>query len=170
MATQTIKSYNTDDQAFVTPAHELLVTGNVTASNPSVGTAGQPAPTSVTEVGGVDPSGNLQPIKVDSSGAVIVSNSGNGFSNLSPGYPTQRTVGTTSVTIIPANSGRKYAHVANNSGESIFIQYQVSASLNQGVKIGPGGFFTLEIDNLYKGDINAIGLMAGQLIDVLEGI
>lgn len=170
MAVTTIKSYNTDDQAFVTPNHELLVTGSIAATNPSVGTTGTTAPTSATEIGGVDPSGNLQPIKVDSSGAVIVSNSGNGFSALSSGYPTQRTVGTTSVTIIPANSARKYAHVANNSGEAIYIQYQVSAALNQGVKIGPGGFFTLEIDNLYKGDINAIGLMAGQLIDVLEGI
>lgn len=95
---------------------------------------------------------------------------GGSFSAISPGYPTQISVGTASIQLFPANSARKYAHIVNNSSATIFIQYQVSAALNQGVKISSGGFFTLEVDNLWLGVVNAIGLMAGQQIDVLEGI
>lgn len=42
------------------------------SSNPSIGTNGFTAPTSSTEVGGIDPSGNLQGLKVDSSGNLLV--------------------------------------------------------------------------------------------------
>jgi hypothetical protein len=92
-----------------------------------------------------------------------------GFSTLTPGYPTQVSVGTTSTQLFPANSNRVYAHIFNNSAEVIFIQYQVAAALHQGVRINPGSFFTLDSDNLWLGIINAIGLVSGQLIDVLEG-
>lgn len=170
MATTVIKSYNSDNQAEVTADHELKVTGTITANNSSVGPTGAPVPPDATLIAGEDPSGNLVPVAVDSSGHVIISGTTGGFDTISPGYPTQVPVGTASVTIIAANPLRKYAHVANNSGEAIFIQFKVSAALNQGVKIGPGGFYTLEEINLWRGDVNAIGLMAGQLIDVLEGI
>lgn len=172
MAVTTIKSYNSDNQAEVTADHELKVTGDINANNSSVGPTGDPVPPDATLVAGKDPSGNLVPVAVDSDGHLIVSSNGDSgaFDTLSPGYPTQISVGTTSITLLPANPLRKYGHVSNNSGEAIFIQFQSSAALNQGVKIGPGGFYTLEVNNLYRGDINAIGLMAGQLIDVVEGI
>lgn len=92
-----------------------------------------------------------------------------GFSNLGPGYPTQISVGTTSVQLFPANVIRKYAHIFNNSSQPIFIQYSSVAALNQGIKINSGTFFTLEVDNLWLGVVNAIGLVSGQLIDILEG-
>lgn len=95
---------------------------------------------------------------------------GGGFSNLTPGTPTQISVGTSSTLLIAANPNRLYAHVVNNSGETIFIQYSVSAALNQGIRIPSRGFYTIESTNLWLGDINAIGLIAGQLIDILEGI
>lgn len=91
------------------------------------------------------------------------------FSTISPGYPAQISVGTTSIQLFAANMNRKYAHIFNNSAEQIFIQYQVSAALNQGVRINPGSFFTLDSDNLWLGIVNAIGLVSSQLIDVLEG-
>lgn len=93
-----------------------------------------------------------------------------GFDALTPGTPTQITVGTSSVTLFIANLNRKYAHIVNNSGETIFIQYSVSAALNQGIKLSPGSFYTIESSNLWLGEINAIGVMSGQLIDILEGI
>lgn len=43
----------------------LRITGSISASNPSVGTTGSTAPTSATEIGGIDGSGNLQSPKVD---------------------------------------------------------------------------------------------------------
>lgn len=103
-----------------------------------------------------------------SDGALNV-NLDSGFSTLAPGFPTQVPVTTTSTVLLPPNPNRKYAHIINNSGEQIFIQYQVAAASNQGLKIPPNGFFTLESNNLWLGAINAIGVLSNQLIDVLEG-
>lgn len=92
-----------------------------------------------------------------------------GFSTLTPGTPTQISIGTNSTTLLAANPNRKYAHIFNNSGQTIFIQYSVSAALNQGVKITFGSFYTIESTNLWLGEINAIGVMSNQMIDILEG-
>lgn len=43
------------------------------SSNPSIGVNGTTAPTSSTEVAGINPSGNLQPLQTDSSGNLLVS-------------------------------------------------------------------------------------------------
>lgn len=182
MSVTTLKDRDNDNQnkvdstghVYVTDGGvPLAVTGNITANNASVSTNGTTAPTSSTQVGGVDPSGNLEALKVDSAGNLKITGSisvGSGFSTLSPGYPTQVTVGTTSIQLIASNGNRKYFHIFNNSSQPIYIQYQVSAALNQGIRINSGTFFTLDSENLWLGSINAIGFIAGQLIDVLEGI
>lgn len=111
----------------------------------------------------------------DSAGNALTSVNGalntnqQGFSALSPGFPTQVSVGTSSIQLFAVNPNRKYAHIVNNSSEQIFIQYSVMASINQGIRIPPRGFFTLESNNLWLGIINAIGVISNQLIDVLEG-
>lgn len=172
MSTTSIKNGfqgGSDDQLKVNPDGSINVTGG-SARNPSVGTNGDPAPASSTLAAGTDPSGNLKSLQTDASGNLKTVGFDGGFDTLSPGYPTQVSVSTTSILLLPANNIRKYAHIANNSSNAIFIQYNVSAALNQGIKIGPGGFYTLDTANLYRGDINAIGLMNGQFIDVLEGI
>jgi hypothetical protein len=46
---------------------------SISASNPSVGNNNQTAPTSSTEVGGINPTGNLQPLQTDASGNLLVS-------------------------------------------------------------------------------------------------
>lgn len=92
-----------------------------------------------------------------------------GFDALSPGSPTQITVTLSSTTLLAANPNRKYAHISNNSGANIFIQYAVGANLNQGIKIPPNTLFTIESNNLWLGIINAIGVSGSQLIDILEG-
>lgn len=119
--------------------------------------------------------------KVDNTGHLLITDGGqplnvtgnltvgSGFITISPGYPTQVTVGTTSVQLFPAYPTRKYAHIFNNSTQAIYIQYQSSAAPNQGIKIAPGSFFTLDSDNLWLGVVNAIGIIAGQMIDVLQG-
>lgn len=113
-------------------------------------------------------------LKINPDGSINVVGGGGGgstgFSSITPGYPSQVAVGTTSVVLLPSNLARKYAHFFNNSSEAIFIQFQATAALNQGIKVGPGSFYTLETTNLYLGDINAIGLITGQLISVVEGI
>lgn len=92
----------------------------------------------------------------------------NGFNTLGVS-PTQISVGLTSTQLFAANTNRKYAHVSNNSGQTIYIQYQAAAVLNQGIKIPPNTLFTIESNNLWLGVINAIGMTPGQLIDILEG-
>lgn len=175
MATTQIKDgFNggSDNQLKVNSDGSINIEGSITATNPSVGVNGSTAPTSATEVAGIDPNGNLKPLQTDLSGALKITGSisvGEGFNTISPGFPTQISVGTTSIQLFAANNNRKYAHIFNNSSETIFIQYQVSAALNQGVKIQAGSFFTLDSNNLWLGIINGIGLMANQLIDVLEG-
>lgn len=93
-----------------------------------------------------------------------------GFDTLSGGSPGQITVGITSVTVLAANPNRKYAHISNNSGQTIFIQYAVTASVNQGIKIPNNTLFTLDFNNLWLGSIDAIGVEPGLLIDILEGV
>lgn len=110
----------------------------------------------------VQPVGSLLHVDVDNF-------PNSGFSIISPGYPTQISVGTVSTQLFPANALRVYAHIFNNSAQLIFIQYGVSAAPNQGIRINPGSFFTINGDNLWLGIINAIGIISGQLIDVLEG-
>lgn len=182
MATVTIKDFEDDNQnkvddtghVYVTDGGQpIAVTGTVTATNPSVGPVGVPAPADATEIGGVDAAGNLVPILVTPTGQVEVTGTftpgAAGFSIISPGYPTQVSVGTVSTQLFAVNANRVYAHIFNNSSQMIFIQYEVSAALNQGIRVNPGSFFTLNSDNLWLGIINAIGVMSGQLIDVLEG-
>lgn len=104
------------------------------------------------------------------NGALNVNTDGTvGFDTLTPGTPTQVAVGTTSTQIFAPNPDRKYLHIVNNSAESIYIQYQATAALNQGIKLTPGSLYTVELSNLWLGSINAIGLINSQLIDILEG-
>ncbi len=102
-----------------------------------------------------------------SGGAQVTENTG--FSSLSAGSPGQVAVGLNSTTLLAANPNRSYAHIYNNSGNPIYIQYSAAAALNQGVKIPPNGFFTIETNNLWLGAINAIGVTNNQLVDILEG-
>lgn len=106
-----------------------------------------------------------------SGGAVTVAGTASvdqvGFDTVSAGG--QVSVGLTSVTLLSANPGRKYAHIFNNSGSTIFIQYASNAVLNQGIRIPPNAFYTIETNNLWLGAVNAVGVENAQLIDVLEG-
>lgn len=170
MASTSIKDVNQNNHAIVDDDGNLhvAVTGGGLGNNDSVGPNGDTAPGSSTQIAGVDPNGNLTPVAVTTDGAVKVDTS-TGFSTIASGFPKQVSVGNTSVELFASNPNRKYLHIFNNSNEVIFIQYQVSASLNQGVKIGSGGMYTIDGSNLWLGSINAIGLISGQLIDLLEG-
>lgn len=83
--------------------------------------------------------------------------------------PGQVTVGLTSITLFTANPNRKYAHIVNNSGLDIYIQFLNNAIFGQGIKLAPNTLYTIESTNLWLGQINAIGVSASQLIDILEG-
>lgn len=93
-----------------------------------------------------------------------------GFSDLSPGYPTQVEIDNTSSILLPANPERKYAHIFNNSANTIYIQFSSNAALNQGIRLNPGNLYVLSGSGLWLGVVNAIALTSGQFIDVLECI
>lgn len=50
----------------------LRVEGNISVTNPSVGPNGSTAPTSSNQVGGQNPSGNLEPFQTDANGDLKV--------------------------------------------------------------------------------------------------
>lgn len=54
----------------------------VTATNPSVGVNGITAPTSATEVAGINPSGNLQPLQTDGVGSLITTQATGALDNV----------------------------------------------------------------------------------------
>lgn len=160
-----------DNQALIDADGNLHVAGNITATNPSVGSNGATAPTSATEIAGIGPTGNLTPVSVTSSGAVNIVGDltvSEGFETISVG-PTQISVGTTSTELLAANPNRLYAHIINNTSNPVYLQYSSAAALNQGMKLSAGGFLFISGGDLYLGIVNAIALMPNQLIDVLEG-
>lgn len=83
--------------------------------------------------------------------------------------PGQVAVALTTTLLLAANPNRKYAHISNNSGNPVFIQFDTAAVLNQGIRIPAFGLYTIESNNLWLGSINAISVVAGTLIDILEG-
>lgn len=83
--------------------------------------------------------------------------------------PGQVAVGLTTTLLLAANPNRKYAHISNNSGNPVFIQFDMAAALNQGIRIPAFGLYTIESTNLWLGTVNAVGIIAGTLIDILEG-
>lgn len=97
------------------------------------------------------------------------SSSTNTPDSFSLGSPSQVTVTDSSTLLMASNSNRKYAHISNNSGQTIYIQYSGSAALNQGIKIPPNTLYTIESSNLWLGSINAIGTTISQIIDIFEG-
>lgn len=154
MGTTIIKSANSDAQASVNSDGSLNVT--VVSGGGGGGTV---------NIRGTDGS----PITTV-NGAINVKIGPEGFSDLSPGYPTQVEIGNTSAILLPANPERKYAHIFNNSSNTIYIQFSSDAALNQGIRLNPGNLYVLSGSGLWLGVVNAIALISGQFIDVLECI
>lgn len=155
MATIIIKSGITDEVAQVVNGR-LLVTGDGGGGGGNVNifdSDGNP----LTSVDGA--------LKISGS---FSANSG--FDILTPGTPTQVPVGATSVTIIPANPLRVYAHVVNNTATPIFLQFGAAAEVGAGIPVGAKTFYPISGDGLWLGDVNAISSASSVNIDILEGV
>jgi len=78
-------------------------------------------------------------------------------------------VGTTSVLVLPANEGRRYASFVNDSLETIYLSLGQEAVIGQGIRLNPeGGWYEITTANLFLGDIYAIATGIGKL-SVVEG-
>jgi hypothetical protein len=109
----------------------IPISGSITATNPSVGTVGAAVPTSATTVGGIDLSGNLQDILVDTTGVQITTDR----NNISMVY-SSLTVGTTAVEVKVGGSAlanRKLLIIHNNSGNTMYWGANNSVTTSNGI-------------------------------------
>lgn len=90
-------------------------------------------------------------------------------SGFDTGTPAQIDVGTTSIELFAANPDRKYAHIMNNSGLPIYVQYASPAAIGQGIIVRNNTLYTIEFNNLWLGSVNAVGVASSQIIDVFQG-
>lgn len=160
-----------DAQLLVNPdgSINVVASGGGGGSNASVGGNNINTPFSSTQIAGVNTGGNLTQVSVDDGGFLNVNSSSTstGFATLSA--TGQFALNLVSTEVFPANPNRRYAHIVNNSGNVIYLQYQSPAALNAGIKIPPNTLYTIETNNLWLGSVNAIGVISGQIIDIIEG-
>lgn len=79
-----------------------------------------------------------------------------GFSTVGSGMPANVSVSTSSTLVLAANANRKYAHVANHSNKTVFLQFGASAVLSEGIRLSPGSVWVLSGGDLWLGVVNAI--------------
>lgn len=112
----------------------------------------------------------------DSSGNSLTSTSGAlnvffnaGWSTFGSSTPKQVAVSTTSTTLLVANLSRLFARIVNNSVQTIYVQYGVSAVWQQGFPLRPNAMYVIDTSELFLGQINAITNTGSVNIDVIEG-
>lgn len=81
------------------------------------------------------------------------------------------TVGTSTSVVLPGNPKRRYAALVNNhASQDVYLALGAAAVLGSGIflKAG-GGSYEINANNIFHGDISAIGSGAGTL-SIQEGI
>lgn len=179
MATTQIKNGfhgGTDDQLKVNSDGSINVNTTGSGGNASVGPTGLIAPTSGTEIAGIDPSGNLHAVSVDANGFINV----NGTSTIVGPVTTkedglntfktsQYTVGSSEIQITPtplANRSSISLKVQATSSNSILICDASGNVLNDGYPLFDGD--NLQMDLTPTGLIYAQATAPGQKLFVLE--
>jgi hypothetical protein len=158
---------------------DLPESSSGSSGNASVGTTGTAAPTSATEVGGVDASGNLQPLMVDPAGKLLVDITGTStvtgtvnanIEGLNTFQTSQYTINTSAVQLTPTPlSGRSSMSVKANTTSSLDIVYvgpTASVTSSNGYALFAGD--SLQLDLTPSHQIWAVGSSSGQLLYVLE--
>lgn len=179
MATVIIKSTSSDNQAIVNSDGRLLVsTDGSGGGNASVGMTGDAAPTSGTEIAGINPDGDLQGLSVDADGKLnisgtttttitnIVTTSQEGLNSFKT---SQYTVGTSAQQITPIplpNRSSMSLRVSADTGSAIYIGDSASLTLSNGYPLFDGD--TLQMDLTASNTIYAISDAPGQTLFVLE--
>lgn len=106
-------------------------------SNASVGTTGSTAPTSATEIGGINPSGNLQGVNVDAAGNLIVSSAG---VNTSGSYAQITNLTTTAQTFTAPAGAIGFIMEADSSVNTVNLRWSIgsAATTTSGLVLEPG--------------------------------
>jgi predicted nucleic acid-binding Zn-ribbon protein len=105
----------------------------------------------------------------DKSGVIVgtVLEAGSGLTlSVSDGV----TVGSSSTTILAANTNRKDAIIVNDSDQIIYLKRGTGAELNKGIRLNAnGGSYEINLNNLYKGIITGICTDGSKDVTVSEG-
>lgn len=172
MATTQIKNGfqgGTDDQLKVNTDGSINVNSSGSGGNASVGSNNSTAPASSTQIGGIDPNGNLQAVKIDSAGELITNGTAVPAGLRTAGRITTMLVGT-SATELPAVAltNRNALSVTNLSNVTLYIGFSAAVTadsvvgLNSGWEIGPNEGFNIDITN----NIPIYGIVASGSITI----
>jgi hypothetical protein len=151
----------------------------ISTTNASVGTTGITAPTSATEVGGINTSGNLQALSLDSSGNLLISGTSTvsgtvntNLNGLNAFAITQYLVGTSAVqVVIPSGTSSIGFKVITTSSTDAVLVGPTSSVTNSLTGTGNGYFLfngdAVQIDLTPTATVWLIGTSAGQIVCVL---
>lgn len=145
-------------------------------SNASVGLTGVTAPTSGTEIAGIDPSGNLHGVSVDANGflnvngtSVVTGDVTTNQAGLDSFQTSQYAIGVTAVQLAPTpltNRSSISITVEADPNVAVFIGNSNAVTISNGYPLYDGS--TLQLDLTPTGFVWAICSVAGQTIAVLE--
>lgn len=87
---------------------------------------------------------------------------------INPSSPTSATIGITSSTPVAFNASRRGLVLVNLSNNRISLGFGVSAVLNNGITLYPGGIFAMDQFLFTTASVNAIASVAGSVLAVQE--
>jgi hypothetical protein len=173
---------STDSIAIGQGANRLTVNPdgsiNVNDTNPSIGSIGSTAPSKATEMGAVDNSGNLQSLKVDPSGKLLVDITGTStvtgtvnasIEGLNAFQTSQYAVGLSAVQLTPTpltNRSSMSIKALTTSGNIIYVGNSNTVTTSTGYPLFNGD--SLQIDLTGVQVIWAIASAAAQKVAILE--
>lgn len=145
-------------------------------SNASVGLTGAIAPTSATEIAGIDPSGNLHAVSVDANGFINV----NGTSvvtgtvttdqaGLTSFQTSQYAVGVTATHLAPSpltNRSSVSITIEASPNVAVFIGNSSAVTITTGYPLYDGS--TIQLDLTPTGNVWAVCATTGSIAAVLE--
>jgi hypothetical protein len=102
---------------------------------------------------------------------------GSGSSTINFGFDTASVPATqvainaiTSTEVLAANASRAYAHLINNSGQRVWVQYGLSAEIGKGIPLNNGAMLTLSGFELWRGSVHAVSTTGSVNLDIMEAI
>lgn len=155
---------------FVTPTtiavdastHAVLISGSITASNPSVGTNATTAPTSSTEIGWIDGSGNLQGVSASNPLPVSASFSPSGTQDVN----LTKVAGASIATGHGTASGAIRVELPTDGTGLVTVAQATAASLNATV-VGTGIFV---VQAALSAGTNVIGDIRNITTNIVPGV
>jgi len=109
-----------------------------------------------------EPSKLFRFVQVNSDGQLLVSS---GASRTDVGNTSKALVGTSAVQILTENSGRKIFNILNNSGVTIWVDFENTVSVDTGFPISAG---TNWYEETYYGELWAIALSDDNDMRIME--